>query len=109
MAYHGILDAIDNSDNSRLTGRARHQIGASVNYNDQKRGWNANLAGTWNGSYLDSSTNKIKDFGIWNLMVNKELNKTTTIYVGVDNLTDYTDVNNLIVGSVYRAGIKMKF
>lgn len=105
------LDAVNDTTGARLTKRPRHQIGLTLHYQNVSQGLNGTIWGTWSGSYLDESTAAIteKTFGIWNVLLNKELDKNTTVYVGVDNLFNYKDADRWINGSVYRTGLKLKF
>ena len=102
------LDAEDKVTNARLTERSRHQIGASLLYADKAQGLNGSVWGTWKGNYIDDDNNT-KSYAIWNALVSKELDKTTTIYVGVDNMFNYKDYDNWINGTIYRTGVKLKF
>lgn len=102
------LDAQNKKQGIRLEDRARHLIGASLSYVDNKEGLTGSLWGTWKGDVIDSDRNT-KSYAVWNALVNKELNPTTTVYFGVDNIFNYKDYDNWINGTIYRTGIKMKF
>lgn len=102
------LDAKNKITSARLEERARHQIGASVLYADKAQGLTGSVWGTWKGDYIDSDNNA-KTYAVWNALVSKELNQTTTIYLGVDNIFNYKDYDNWINGTIYRSGLKLKF
>lgn len=102
------LDAQNKVTNTRLYNRARHQIGASLIYSDKELGLRGSLWGTWYGDYHEEDK-KENSYGIWNALVSKDLNKTTTVYVGVDNIFNYQDYDNWINGTLYRSGVKVKF
>lgn len=105
------LDAVNKSDGTRLKRRARHQIGTSLNYADKARGITGSLWGTWKANFSDDYQEpaKQKTYGIWNVLVNKELDDTTTMYIGVDNIFNHKDDELWINGTIYRTGLKMKF
>lgn len=102
------LDAQNKVTNTRLYDRARHQIGASLSYFDSETGLRGSLWGTWYGDYHEEDK-KENSYGIWNALVSKALDQTTTVYVGVDNIFNYKDYDNWINGTLYRTGFKLRF
>ncbi|SJZ76797.1 TonB-dependent receptor plug domain-containing protein, partial [Megasphaera cerevisiae] len=50
-----------------------------------------------------------KTFGIWNVMVQKKLDKDSLVYFGVDNLFNHRDYDRALQERVYKMGFNMKF
>lgn len=128
------LHAINKSDPDMprtLLDRPQHKIDISFNYEDKKHGWKAALWGDYYIHMLDSNSVKTvytsadrdsfgnwnkkavdyqkKTFGIWNFMVEKQVNPDATIYVGIDNLFNYRDDDRAYADRTYRIGANIKF
>jgi outer membrane receptor for ferrienterochelin and colicins len=109
------LDAKDKQLDRRLEGRPRHQINVGITYRPLKSSWNINLdlvtlrdmlkkeGSAANTRYITQS------YSIVNMMAEKNMTKDAMFYIGVDNLTDYTDYGHGNVGRVYRSGVQYKF
>jgi hypothetical protein len=50
-----------------------------------------------------------KTFGIWNVMVQKKLDKDSLVYFGVDNIFNHRDYDRALQERVYKMGFNMKF
>lgn len=50
-----------------------------------------------------------KTYGIWNLMIQKKIDKDSRIYFGIDNLFNHRDDDRALSARVYRIGLNMKF
>lgn len=50
-----------------------------------------------------------KSYSTWNLLVTKELSKTTTLYLGADNLFNFYDEDLNIYGTTFKTGLRIKF
>ncbi|MDU4960318.1 MAG: TonB-dependent receptor [Sporomusaceae bacterium] len=107
-ATYTYLDAQNKKTGVRLPDRSRHQIAASLLYNDKNNGVSGSLWGTWYGDRIDEDGAN-RTYAIWNTLVSKQLNPTTTVYLGVENIFDYKDYDNWINGTIYRTGVKLKF
>lgn len=109
------LDARDKQLDMRLEGRARHQINVGLTYHPLRSSWNVNLDLVSLRDILkkEGSAASFKyitqSYSIVNVMAEKNMTKDAMFYVGVDNLTDYTDYDHSNVGRVYRSGIQYKF
>lgn len=128
------LHAINKSDSDMprtLLDRPQHKIDISFNYEDKKHGWKAALWGDYYIHMLDSnSTTTVftkadidangnwkkkqadyqkKTFGIWNFMVEKQVNPDATIYMGIDNLFNHRDDDRAYADRTYRIGANIKF
>ena len=128
------LHAINKSDPDMprtLLDRPQHKIDISFNYEDKKHGWKAALWGDYyihmldsnsvttaftsadvdaNGNWKKKTANyQKKTFGIWNFMVEKQVNPDATIYVGIDNLFNHRDDDRAYADRTYRIGANIKF
>ena len=128
------LHAINKSDPDMprtLLDRPQHKIDISFNYEDKKHGWKAALWGDYYIHMLDSNSvtttftsadvdangnwkkkqadYQKKTFGIWNFMVEKQVNPDATIYVGIDNLFNHRDDDRAYADRTYRIGANIKF
>lgn len=50
-----------------------------------------------------------KTFGIWNFMLQKQLNKDAKVYFGVNNIFDHRDDDRALSTRQYRVGVNLKF
>lgn len=128
------LHAINKSDPDMprtLLDRPQHKIDISFNYEDKKHGWKAALWGDYYIHMLDSNSvttaftsadidangnwkkkqadYQKKTFGIWNFMVEKQVNPDATIYMGIDNLFNHRDDDRAYADRTYRIGANIKF
>lgn len=127
------LHAINKSDPDMprtLLDRPQHKIDISFNYEDKKHGWKAALWGDYYIHMLDSNSvntaklfkqdefgnyvqgkadYKKKTFGIWNFIVEKQVNPDATIYMGIDNLFNHRDDDRAYADRTYRIGANIKF
>ena len=127
------LHAINASDDDlphRLLDRPTHKFDVGVNYKDDAHGWRAALWGSFFSRMLDSNSVKTdnlfekdgagnyirkrgeyreKSFGIWNLLVEKDIRKDFTVYAGVDNLFNHQDDDRAYHDRTFRFGVNMKF
>lgn len=128
------LHAINKSDPDMprtLLDRPQHKIDISFNYEDKKHGWKAALWGDYYIHMLDSNSisnvfrasdrdsegnwakkkadYQKKTFGIWNFMVEKQVNPDATVYIGVDNIFNYRDDDRAYADRTYRIGANIKF
>lgn len=109
------LDARDKQTDTRLEGRPRHQINVGLTYHPLQSPWNLNLDLVSLCNLLQkegTATNPVynsQSYSMVNFMAEKNVNKDTMLYMGVDNLTDYTDYVHGITGRIYRSGLQYKF
>ncbi len=132
------LHAINKSDPDmprQLLDRPQHKIDLGVTY--ENKGWRATLWGNYylhmldsnsvanNGNYLDwdgvqdkwrtnfheggTQTYKKKTFGIWNFLVQKDFDKGSSAYIGIDNIFNHRDDDRAFQERVYRLGVNLKF
>ena len=132
------LHAINKSDPTmprQLLDRPQHKIDFGVTY--ENKGWRATLWGNYylhmldsnsvadNGNYLDwdgvqgkwqtnfheggTQTYKKKTFGIWNFLVQKDFDKGSSAYIGIDNIFNHRDDDRAFQERVYRLGVNLKF
>ena len=113
--------ALNSADYFGLLNRSRHLANFKVFYEIPKWKLNTNLRTTYrsrfglfdsNGNtFLDSYDDFVEGYAIIDLAVNKQLWNKLELGVGVDNLFDFTDVENLtnIAGSLYYAKINFNF
>ena len=50
-----------------------------------------------------------KNYGLWNLMVEKDITKNATVYAGITNLFNAYDPYLGMAGRIYRLGMRMTF
>lgn len=129
------LHAINKSDPDmprQLLDKPVHKIDIGLTYTDDASGWNGQLWGDYYVNMLDSNTvsnnanyyyddgstayaNKSKQsyekktFGVWNLMVQKQIAKDSLVYVGINNLFNHRDDDRATQERVYRFGVNLKF
>ena len=130
------LHAINKSDPTmprRLLDRPQHKIDLGITY--ENAGWRATLWGNYylnmldsnsvanNGNYLDDTdsgwqtnfhvggtqTYEKKSFGIWNFILQKDLGKDSSAYIGVDNILNHRDDDRAFQERMYRLGVNLKF
>ena len=130
------LHAINKSDPMmprRLLDRPQHKLDLGVTY--ENAGWRATLWGNYylnmldsnsianNGNYYDwdgekwhynfheggTQTYEKKSFGIWNFILQKNLGKDASAYVGVDNILNHRDDDRAFQERMYRLGVNLKF
>jgi len=130
------LHAINKSDPTmpdRLLDRPQHKIDLGITY--ENAGWRATLWGNYylnmldsnsianNGNYIDDVDNKWqmnfhvggtqtyekKSFGIWNFILQKDLGKDSSAYIGVDNILNHRDDDRAFQERMYRLGVNLKF
>ena len=130
------LHAINKSDPTmprRLLDRPQHKIDLGVTY--ENAGWRATLWGNYylnmldsnsianNGNYYDwdgekwhynfheggTQTYEKKSFGIWNFILQKDLGKDSSAYIGVDNILNHRDDDRAFQERMYRIGVNLKF
>lgn len=113
----------------KLLNRPTHKIDLSVTYADKEKGFDATIWTDYMIHMLDSNDIKTKDlfeqdsdgnyikkdavygektFGIWNAIVNKKFNDTTTAYVGVNNIFNHRDDDRARQDRTYRFGLNYK-
>lgn len=56
-----------------------------------------------------SWTYEKKTFGLWNILVQKSIDKDSTIYVGIDNIFNHHDDDRALQERVYKMGVNLKF
>ena len=121
----------------QLLNKPQHKIDIGITYDNKKAGWRASLWGDYyihmldsntianNGNYVHNDigdgqpiykfaekgrqTYQQKTFGIWNLLIQKKLNKDSIIYAGIDNLFNHRDDDQAVQERVYKFGVNMKF
>ena len=52
---------------------------------------------------------KLKSYGIWNMIVQKKINKDSLVYFGINNIFDHRDDDRALQGRQYRFGMNLKF
>ena len=50
-----------------------------------------------------------KNYGVWNLMIEKDVTKNATVYAGITNVFNTYDPYLGLGGRVYRLGMRMTF
>jgi outer membrane receptor for ferrienterochelin and colicin len=133
------LYALNKSDPDmprRLLDKPQHKVDIGLTYENKKGGWRSSLWGNYyinmmdsnsvanNGNYLEYDENgdmkynfaeggkqtyEKKTFGLWNLLIQKDLSKDSLVYFGIDNLFDHRDDDRAFQERVYKFGLNMKF
>lgn len=104
------LDATNDVTNSRLLNRAKHKISSRLSYDDQKD-VRANLWCEVYADYLHDTGSNVginKSYAIWNLNVEKSLNKNNTLSVGIENLLNKKDDDLSLQGAYIYSTLRMK-
>ena len=128
--YLRAVNASDDDLPSRLLDRPTHKFDIGVNYKDEAHGWRAAFWGSYYKDMLDSNSVKTdnlfekdgagnyikkrgeyreKSFGIWNLLVEKDLTKDFTVYAGIDNIFNHQDDDRAYNDRTFRFGMNAKF
>lgn len=110
-ASYTYLDAVNDTDRSRLFNRARHKIGSRLSYVEQSAGLRANLWSETYSNYLyeaSAGAGKSKSYTLWNLNLEKVMSSNSTIIVGVDNLLNKHDDDLSIQGAYFHTSYKVK-
>ncbi len=112
---------LDESDYFGLFNRSRHMANIGLFYNYPKWKANANLRATYrsrfglvdsNGnSYLDEYDEFVDGYAIVDIAINKTIFKNYELGVGMDNVLDFTDPQNLtnIPGRLIYGTLSIKF
>ncbi|WP_301860899.1 TonB-dependent siderophore receptor, partial [uncultured Megasphaera sp.] len=130
------LHAVNKSDPDmpdQLLDKPQHKVDIGVTY--ENAGWTASLWGDYyihmldsnaisnNGNYMESDDHTVhyffkdksdwtyqkKTFGLWNFLLSKQIDKDSTVYVGVDNLFNHRDDDQAFMERVYKFGVNLKF
>ena len=59
--------------------------------------------------YTREKVAREKNYGVWNLMVEKDVTKNATVYAGITNIFDSYDPYLGLGGRIYRFGMRMTF
>ena len=114
---YNYIDAKDDVEDTRLTGRARHTTSLQLQYSNAKSGVNATLWNDWYADYLYASSahgsngSSKADYSgsSLNFVISKKLANDSNVYFGVDNILN-TDTDVLgLSGRVWRAGFNWNF
>ncbi|MDU4960283.1 MAG: TonB-dependent receptor [Sporomusaceae bacterium] len=132
------LQALNKSDPDmprRLLDKPQHKVDIGVTYENPKGGWRSSLWSNYYINMLDSNsianngnyvkvegdqakynfaeggkqTYETKTFGLWNLLLQKDLTKDSLVYFGIDNLFNHRDDDRAFQERVYKFGLNMKF
>ncbi len=132
------LHAVNKSDPTmpdQLLDKPQHKVDIGLTYANKKGNWRASLWGNYyinmldsnsvanNGNYIDCTgtdlkynfaeggkqTYEKKTFGLWNLLIQKDLSGDSMVYFGIDNLFNHRDDDRAFQERVYKAGFNMKF
>lgn len=73
--------------------------------------WYDNGDGTGSAAYAKAGcwTYAKKTFGIWNLLIQKQLSKDAKVYIGIDNIFNHHDDDRALQERVYKFGVNLKF
>lgn len=110
-ASYTYLDAVNDTDDSRLFNRARHKIASRLTYVKQSGGLRANLWSETYSNYLyevSAGAGRNKSYTLWNLNLEKAISATGTIVVGIDNLLNKRDDDLAIQGAYIHTGYKVQ-
>ena len=111
---------LEEQDYFGLYNRSRHMANFKLFYKNTAWKANANIRGTFrskfglidtNGnSYLDRFDTFIEGYSIWDIAINKSIAKNFELGLGVDNLLDFTDPQNIsaIPGRIIYGKINLK-
>ena len=111
---------LDEDDYFGLFNRSRHMANLKIFYNHKPWNANANLRATYrskyglfdtNGNaYLDRFDDFIDGYSIWDIAINKTFASHYEVGIGVDNLLDFTDPQNIssIPGRIVYGKINLK-
>ena len=111
---------LQKSDYFGLYNRSRHMAFLKVNFNNLESKLNANIRLTYrskyglydsnNNSYLDSYDEFVSGYLITDLAINKKINDYSKISIGINNLFDFKDIENIsnISGRIYYSKINIQ-
>ncbi len=110
-ASYTYLDAVNDTDHSRLFNRARHKIASRLSYVEPSVGLRANLWAETYSNYLyeaSAGVGRNKSYTLWNLNLEKAISSNRAIIVGVDNLLNKQDDDLSIQGAYIHTSYKVK-
>lgn len=97
--------ALDKSDYFGLPNRSRHMANLKVFYTIPDWKTELNMRGTYRSKYglfdtngneaIDSYDNFVKPYSVWDFAINKTLFDHYKVGFGIDNIFDFTDVQNI--------------
>lgn len=102
------LDAVDETDGSRLENRGRHYGTVQMLYDDKKEN---GLSGVIWYQFMQDYRYDNADYSYhtWNLSVNKKWNEHLTTFFGLDNILDDDVPDICVAGRTWRTGAEWKF
>ncbi len=105
---HNIIDAMDSSNGTRLSSRAKHNTRLSFTWDDHKKNnFTAMLWADFVRSYYYNSQNY--NYTTINLSLSKKLSDNLIVTAGIDNLTNQKVDAIYLFGRVWRVGAEWKF
>ncbi len=110
------LDAMNESENTRIEGRARNITTLQLSYDDgDDNGWNSVLWNEWvsnmHGASSHGTTGSLEDYtyNTTNFVINKKFGKGNRVYAGVDNIFDKKIPSIYLEGTIWRVGAEWTF
>lgn len=112
------LHAVDDSTGKRLTMKPLWKYIYSLNY--KNKAWHGTLWGEYNTNYIDIFDRKHikferieegyeKNYGIANLLIERQVTPSLSYYFGVNNLFHYQSPSLNIRGRIFRIGGSLQF
>ena len=110
------LHAIESKTGKRLTMKPEMKYLFTLRYKKDK--WSGSFWGEYSTKYIDIFDKKYirvdiadgipKNYGIWNMIIERQQNKNYSIYAGVNNIFNYESPSLGIYGRVIRVGLSAK-
>lgn len=112
------LHAVNDKTGKRLTMKPKWKYLLSLNYHQNN--WRGAFWGEYSTDYIDIFDRKhvkmlapgegiAKNYGIWNILIERQLGEKTSLYAGVNNLFHYEAPSLCIRGRVFRFGARVQF
>lgn len=110
------LHSIETKTGKRLTMKPEMKYLFTLRYKKDK--WSGSFWGEYSTKYIDIFDKKYirvdiadgipKNYGIWNMIIERQQNKNYSIYAGVNNIFNYESPSLGIYGRVIRVGLSAK-
>jgi outer membrane receptor for ferrienterochelin and colicin len=94
-------------DSNSVAGNGNYMSSWGVDTNNDGKFDGAKIE--YNFAEGGKQTYQKKTFGIWNVIVQKKLDKDSLVYFGVDNIFNHRDYDRALQERVYKMGFNMKF
>ena len=94
-------------DSNSVAGNGNYMSSWGIDTNNDGKSDSSKIE--YNFAEGGKQTYQKKIFGIWNVIIQKKLDKDSLVYFGVDNIFNHRDYDRALQERVYKMGFNMKF